>query len=116
MTDIGKWEGILDLATKWQFTEIRDEAIAVLTTELVGTKNALRKIQLARKYDIESWLPDAYIELVEKEDLTLDELSQDPAYPLDWETISKFFYIREKCGIGYGSKIACRRRSNKVET
>ena len=71
----------------------------------------MERIALARKYRVEQWLRDAYLELTEKAALDFEELR--PAEPFsngefnpldrnweetsrDWETLARIFYLRAK--------------------
>ncbi|KAH9486151.1 hypothetical protein JR316_0000215 [Psilocybe cubensis] len=95
VTELKVWIGALALATLWHFTEVRAEAIEAISQKMKGM-GVLQRIHLGRKCNSEKWVQDAYIELLNKQTLMLDELSGPSLeYSLDWPTIAKIFYIRD---------------------
>lgn len=52
---INEWIGVLRLAQMWSFEEERQKAIDMLE-ELLGDGNLVRKLNLAREFDISEWL------------------------------------------------------------
>ncbi|KAF9525866.1 hypothetical protein CPB83DRAFT_858761, partial [Crepidotus variabilis] len=82
-----EWIGALDLATQWNFKDIRAKAILALSTlnrsgNISQTPTEL--ILLAKKYKVKVWLREEYIKFVKMDDLKLEHLRT-----LDWETISR---------------------------
>ncbi|KAF8161473.1 hypothetical protein B0H34DRAFT_701089 [Crassisporium funariophilum] len=88
-----EWVDALDLATMWEFKEVRNKSVAALT-ELMKSRNIAENILLAKKYHVEQWLRDGYIRLVTQEEpLEIDELCSSM---LDLLTIARLLSIREK--------------------
>ena len=63
----------------------------------------MERIRLAREYRVAQWLRDAYVELIQKKTLDLEELR--PAEPYsdnweatskDWETLARIFHLQTK--------------------
>lgn len=73
---------------------MRNEAIAAVSKQVKG-KSTLERIHLGRSHDVADWIRDSYIELVKKDMLTLEELSEASQFSLDWPTIAKIFYVRD---------------------
>ncbi|KAJ7672068.1 hypothetical protein B0H17DRAFT_947775 [Mycena rosella] len=71
--DIGsaeEWTSVLSLATRWEFTSLRELAMR----HLFAMASAVERIALGQRYDIPSWLVPAYTEVCERKDpLTLAE-------------------------------------------
>ncbi|KAJ7721484.1 hypothetical protein B0H16DRAFT_1335241, partial [Mycena metata] len=65
-----EWTSVLSLATRWDFTSLRDLAMQ----HLFATTSAVERIALGRRYDILEWLVPAYTEVCERKDpLTIAE-------------------------------------------
>ncbi|CAA7268658.1 unnamed protein product [Cyclocybe aegerita] len=86
-----EWVGALDLATMWNFDEIRQKAIAALSPQ-IRERDAVENVLLAKKYGVRDWLRDSIIRLVEDKGLKLESLRQPVA--LDWEMISRIFAVQ----------------------
>jgi hypothetical protein len=66
-----EWSAILDLSTRWGFTSIRDLAI-----RSIRPPDALKKLLLARKNNIDMWVQPALLELcMRPQPLSLEEAS-----------------------------------------
>ncbi|KAF8161471.1 hypothetical protein B0H34DRAFT_701061 [Crassisporium funariophilum] len=88
-----EWLGALDLATMWEFKEVRKKSVAALN-QLIKSGNVAENIHLAKKYHVEHWLRYSYVRLVtQKEPLEIDELCSSM---LDLLTIARLLSIREK--------------------
>ncbi|CAL1711783.1 unnamed protein product [Somion occarium] len=87
---IGEWLSILDLATRWEFTSVRELAIRELQTLHVSPVDC---IAICQKYDIaNSWTLAAYVSLCERpEPLTMSEANQ-----IGLETVVRIAEIRER--------------------
>jgi hypothetical protein len=70
-----EWSAILDLSTRWGFTSIRDLAIRCIRPD------PLKKLLLARKYNIDTWIQPALLELC----LRPQPLSLEEARLMDFE-------------------------------
>ncbi|KAJ7180579.1 hypothetical protein C8R46DRAFT_1318570 [Mycena filopes] len=65
-----QWTSVLSLASRWDFTSLRELAIQHLFT----MTSVVERIAVARRYDILEWLVPAYTEVCERKDpLTLAE-------------------------------------------
>ncbi|KAI0726910.1 hypothetical protein C8Q72DRAFT_887192 [Fomitopsis betulina] len=65
-----EWTSVLALATKWDFAEYRQLAIA----RLAQLASPVDRILLGRRYDVPEWLTAAYLELCTRDDvLSYDE-------------------------------------------
>jgi len=56
------WTSVLRLASKWEFTSLRELAIK----RLFDITSPLEKITLAHSFDLAHWLPSAYTDLCER--------------------------------------------------
>ncbi|KAF8802639.1 hypothetical protein BYT27DRAFT_7172701 [Phlegmacium glaucopus] len=106
-----EWIGALDLATMWDFKEIRKTCIEALS-ELIKSRPAFDNILLARKYKVEKWLRDGYVQLLQQG--VLDLGGDICNSKLDLVTIAKLLYIRERKHGSYLQQgeycISCSRR------
>ncbi|KAF5322024.1 hypothetical protein D9619_002126 [Psilocybe cf. subviscida] len=84
-----EWLGVLRLATRWNFPEIRDKAIAALEPLIV--KQPANKIHLGTELRVKKWLTLGLEELVTMDDLSPDQLSSSP-FSLEWATVAKVLY------------------------
>ncbi|KAF8802638.1 hypothetical protein BYT27DRAFT_7341295 [Phlegmacium glaucopus] len=85
-----EWVGALDLATMWDFKEIRRASVGVLS-KLINSRNAVENILLAKKYRVKQWLRDGYLKLLQQtEPLNIDELR---ASNVDLLTIARLWSI-----------------------
>ncbi|PPQ85830.1 hypothetical protein CVT25_003461 [Psilocybe cyanescens] len=108
VTKFDDWMGVLSISTLWEFTQIRNEAIAAVSSQ-INQKNVLQRIQLGRKYNVTDWIRNAYVELVQKDTLKIEELSETSS-PLDWPTIAKIFYMRDyspQTATNYSTRHGC---------
>ncbi|KAJ7133736.1 hypothetical protein C8R43DRAFT_894956, partial [Mycena crocata] len=65
-----EWTSVLSLATRWDFTSLRELALQ----HLFSMASAVERIALGRRYDIVGWLIPAYTEVCERtEPLSLAE-------------------------------------------
>lgn len=65
-----EWTSVLALATKWEFADYRQLAIA----RLAQLASPVDRILLGRRYDVPEWLAAAYLELCTRDDaLSYDE-------------------------------------------
>jgi len=84
-----EWLAVLKLSTMWDFFDVRNLAIKVLSKV---TMNPVTKVLLAREYNIQEWLLAGYDELAKrKETISLDEAEQ-----LGKDTAIRLFQIREE--------------------
>lgn len=66
-----RWIMVLDLATKWEFQQVRNWAILNLTEKVT---DPVRKVHLAIKYKVSEWLFGACLDVVKRpEPLTIQE-------------------------------------------
>jgi len=93
VTKYEDWVGVLQLATMWEFKEIREKAIAALSA-LNSQRELSEKIYLGAKYGIINWLRDGYTDLVYRPTLEIEDLRGLP-FPVTWETATKIYYARE---------------------
>ena len=56
-----EWSGILDLATRWGFASIRELAI-----RCIKPPDPLKKLLLARKNNVDSWIQPTLLELCQR--------------------------------------------------
>ncbi|KAL5507225.1 hypothetical protein ACEPAH_6681 [Sanghuangporus vaninii] len=69
-----EWMSVLELSHMWSFVALREQAIKQLNA---FDLNAFRRLRIARKYGIPGWVPKAYSELVDREEmLTNDEVEE----------------------------------------
>ena len=61
--------------------------------DYVRSKDAKTAVLLAKEYRVDSWLKAAYIHLLQRGPLEIEELLQTPS--LDWETIARLSYARQ---------------------
>ncbi|KAJ6578913.1 hypothetical protein DFH09DRAFT_909392 [Mycena vulgaris] len=59
-----EWTSVLSLATRWDFTSLRELA----TQHLFAMTSAVERIALGRRYDVPEWLAPAYTEVCERKD------------------------------------------------
>ncbi|KAJ7496622.1 hypothetical protein FB451DRAFT_1208266 [Mycena latifolia] len=65
-----EWTSVLSLATRWEFTSLRELALQ----HLFLLTSAVDRIALGRRHDVPDWLVPAYTEVCERKDpLTLAE-------------------------------------------
>jgi len=83
------WVGVLHLATKWEFAEIRAKSIQVLS-DFLKDKPVIDKILLAKKYHVKDWLFAGYTNLILQDQLDLNQL----LLTLDTLTIARLFLIQ----------------------
>ncbi|KAF9522796.1 hypothetical protein CPB83DRAFT_863984 [Crepidotus variabilis] len=125
------WLGALELATRWDFPDIRAKAIKAMTTmHEASSRTTIEIVALAKKYRVKPWLRDSYIKLVQQKDLKLEDLLQI----LDCETTMRLFtaqsYILRvappslpqgfcgNCNSGYGyssCSYGCYQRGNQCD-
>ncbi|KAF5322025.1 hypothetical protein D9619_002125 [Psilocybe cf. subviscida] len=91
LTTYEEWLGVLRLATRWDFFEMRDKAIAALDPLISG--RPADKIHVGTELRVQKWLTQGLEEFVTINDLSPNTLSTQP-YSLDWPTIAKIFYVR----------------------
>lgn len=60
---------------------------------MIEIHDAKEAVLFAKKYRVISWLKASYRRLLQKDPLTIEELSSHPA--LDWETMGRLFYLRQ---------------------
>jgi hypothetical protein len=81
-----EWASILDLSTRWGFTDIRDLALRCMEPP-----NPLQRLVLARKYSIERWINLALLELCKRQ----EPLSLDEARLMDFEDVVLVGSVRQ---------------------
>ncbi|KAF9525770.1 hypothetical protein CPB83DRAFT_858859 [Crepidotus variabilis] len=89
-----EWIGALHLATLWDLHDIRTKAIEALErSSSLKSKNPVEVALLAKKYGVGSWLCNAYTNLVQRTDLSINLLrpSTNEEDCLDWITVSHIF-------------------------
>jgi hypothetical protein len=70
ITSLSQWGGILHLADKWGFADIRDAA----ATAIYPLASSVDKIVLGRQYKLDDWVSSGFVDLLQREDdLTLEE-------------------------------------------
>ncbi|KAF4620306.1 hypothetical protein D9613_001082 [Agrocybe pediades] len=97
VSEYDEWISVLHLATMWDFKKIRATAINRLQSDFFPQKGAAEKISVGRKYRVVDWVKDGYKTLCQ-DPPTFSILTDRPNEPLglDWETIAKFYMVREK--------------------
>jgi hypothetical protein len=112
-----EWISVLKLSTLWRFEELRKEALEKLS----GINwNPLDKVVLARAYSVQTWLVEAYIELI-KRDKNLDAEAWEL---LGYETSCKLYQKRENSFwqgnqpryVSYGHSCGLKREFGDLET
>uniref|UniRef100_A0A8H7Y8C0 Uncharacterized protein n=1 Tax=Psilocybe cubensis TaxID=181762 RepID=A0A8H7Y8C0_PSICU len=86
------WKSVLRLSTLWKFDQIRDKAINWLSSAIIY-KDWAERIKTAKEFNITIWLRDAYVDLVQKNTLSYEDLTSGE-YSLEWDTVAKIFFIR----------------------
>jgi len=81
-----QWSAILDLSTRWGFTNIRDLAI-----RCIKPPNPLDRLLLARKHAVEAWTLPALLELCERP----EPLSLEEARLMDFEDVVLVGSVRQ---------------------
>jgi hypothetical protein len=81
-----EWSAILDLSTRWGFTSIRDLAI-----RCIRPVDPLKKLLLARKYNIDVWTQPALCELC----MRLQPLSLEEARLMEFEDVILVGSVRQ---------------------
>ncbi|KAF9522797.1 hypothetical protein CPB83DRAFT_887354 [Crepidotus variabilis] len=86
-----EWLGALELATLWDFPNIRTKAIEAMSIlNESNSRSTMEIVVLSKKYKIKSWLREAYIKLVQQKHVDLEELLK----VLDCETVMRLFAAR----------------------
>ncbi|KAF9050356.1 hypothetical protein BJ165DRAFT_999536 [Panaeolus papilionaceus] len=101
------WLGILDLATKWGFHEIRETALTHLDhifTSASHYRDPVRALYLCQKYDIHQHIKHQYETLITS--ITPLDRSAMLAGGINEETILHLMQLRERwfCGMVWGEK------------
>jgi hypothetical protein len=86
-----EWTSILKLSTMWEFTGIRQYAIAQIPK--LGISSAER-IYLAREYHIQDWLLPGLVAYAQQE----DSITAFDVRLLGWEFVLKLLQARERMG------------------
>ena len=81
-----EWSAILELSTRWGFTDIRDLAI-----RCIRPRDPLKKLLLARKNNIDMWIQPALLELC----LRPQPLSLEEARLMDFEDVILVGSVRQ---------------------
>ena len=81
-----QWSAILDLATRWGFTSIRDLAIRCIKPPI-----PLDRLILARKHALEKWILPALLDLCERP----EPLSLEEARLMDFEDVVLVGSVRQ---------------------
>ena len=81
-----QWSAILDLSTRWGFASIRDLAI-----RSIRPPDPLKKLLLARKYNIDMWIQPAFLELC----MRPQPLSLEEARLVDFEDVILVGSVRQ---------------------
>ncbi|KAH9485733.1 hypothetical protein JR316_0002648 [Psilocybe cubensis] len=89
VTSYEDWVGILNLATMWEFTHVRASLNQL-------DKPIPERIILGRTYRVVDWLKDEYITLAQNPNLDIKNLRDPSGIQLDWETIAKIMFVRDK--------------------
>jgi len=90
MPSLDEWISILKLATLWDMPRIRERAIRHMVPIMT---DPVRKIEIAREYDIDDWMLPALNQLVQRDQaLTMEEGER-----LGMEYTLKLASIRECC-------------------
>ncbi|KAF4620939.1 hypothetical protein D9613_001092 [Agrocybe pediades] len=96
VTGYEEWIPVLRLATMWGFQTIRTTAIGHLSG-FFSTKSAAEKLSIGREYKVADWVKDGYKALCQEPPETLEEMKRpNEPFGLDWETIARILFIREK--------------------
>jgi hypothetical protein len=75
ISTLDQWNDALHLSSKWGFDDIRVTSLAAIEP----LASAVDKIVLGRLYDFSKWVPDAYVDLLEREEsLTVEEARRMP--------------------------------------
>ena len=99
---------VLELSHMWAFTALREHAINRLDT---SDLTAIRRVQLAKKYDIPEWIPKAYTELVNREkwltDEEAEELGSETAFEISRYREQKLRQMVDHFKAGHDSDRVC---------
>ncbi|KAF9050361.1 hypothetical protein BJ165DRAFT_999701 [Panaeolus papilionaceus] len=120
------WLGILDLATKWGFHEIKETALTHLEHIFNSSsreRDPVRALYLCQKYDIGQHIKHQYETLITS--ITPLDRPAMLAGGIDEETILNLMQLREKwfCGLvwgekgsktGFGGLLPCRLSARKI--
>jgi hypothetical protein len=89
-----EWTSVLRLSTMWELAEVREKAIAELSSLMPGDFHHLLfdKIMLAKECKVRQWLIDGYVELVVRQRI----ISVEEAEVLGWETAARLLRVREE--------------------
>ncbi|KAI0302297.1 hypothetical protein B0F90DRAFT_1604304, partial [Multifurca ochricompacta] len=82
-----EWSSILELSTRWGFTNIRDLAVRCLKPP-----SSNQRLILGRKYAIDAWIVPALVDLCQR----LDPLSLDEARLMNFEDVVLIGSVRER--------------------
>jgi hypothetical protein len=75
ISTLAQWTDVLHLSTKWGFADLHTVAIEAI----LPLASAVNKIVLGQTYGFSDWVPDAFADLLEREeDLTLEEAEVMP--------------------------------------
>jgi len=105
VTKYEDWVGVLQLATMWEFTEIREKAIAALSA-LNPERELTEKISIGAQYGIVDWLRDGYTDLVQRPTLKIEDLRGSP-FPITWEAAAKIYCARESLLPNFSNYSCC---------
>ncbi|KAF5320886.1 hypothetical protein D9619_002116 [Psilocybe cf. subviscida] len=94
VTEYSHWLGVLRLAHKWEFVEIRQQAVKALTRH-ISSKPAKEKISMGNQFLVPEWLMEGLVDIALDKKLEVEHLRQEPC-AFDQESIIKFFYIQSK--------------------
>ncbi|KAF5312882.1 hypothetical protein D9619_003651 [Psilocybe cf. subviscida] len=87
--------GVLRLAHKWNYDEIREKAIQALTPLIKGSEHAATKVHLGKQFLVQEWLRQGLIDISVDLDLGLEDLANAP-FRFDTDYISRIFFIQKE--------------------
>jgi len=96
VTTFEDWEGVLHLATMWEFKLLRQTAVEALS-DIMPTRDVKEWIFLGLKYRVVDWVREGYVSIAQRPTIQRKELNNNP-FPLSWEIIAGILAVRDNIG------------------
>jgi hypothetical protein len=93
VTTLEDWEGVLHLATMWEFKSLRQTAITALS-DIIRTRDVKERIFLGFKFRVVKWVREGYVTIAQRPTIHRKELNNSP-FPLSWEIIAGILAVRD---------------------
>jgi len=94
VTTFEDWEGVLHLATMWEFKLLRQTAITALS-DIICKRDVKERIFLGFKYRVANWVREGYVTIAQRAIIHRKELNNSP-FPLSWEIIAGILAVRTR--------------------